>query len=279
MQILDGKKLKEKILENIKKEVNELENKPTLCVIQIGNDESSNVYIKQKEKMCRFVGYNFIHKKFEHNVEEETLLNEIEKLNKDEDINAILVQMPIPNHLDVKKIQNKVSSDKDVDGLTDQNIINLINNKKGLFPCTACGVIELLKEYQVPIEGSNIVIIGRSFLVGTPLFFMLENLNATVTLCHSKTNNLKKITEEANILIVATGKVHLITEDMIKENSIIIDVGINKVNNKLYGDVDFDNVKNKVKMITPVPGGVGPMTIAMLAQNILKAYKMQKDAE
>ena len=187
--------------------------------------------------------------------------------------------MPIPNHLDIKKIQNKVSSHKDVDGLTDQNIINLINNKKGLFPCTACGVVELLKEYMVPIEGSNVVIIGRSFLVGTPLFFMLENLNATVTLCHSKTTNLKSITQKADILIVAVGKKQLITEDMIKEDSVVIDVGINKVDNKLYGDVDFDNIKDKVKMITPVPGGVGPMTIAMLAQNVLNAYKIQKDAD
>lgn len=278
MQIMDGKKLKEEILENIKKEVNKLESKPTLCVVQIGNDEASNVYIKQKEKMCEAVGYNFIHKKFEDNIEEGTLLNEIEKLNNNEDINAILVQMPIPNHLDIKKIQNKVSSDKDVDGLNDQNIINLINNKKGLFPCTACGVIKLLKEYQVPIEGSNVVIIGRSFLVGTPLFFMLENLNATVTLCHSKTTNLKNITQKADILIVAVGKKNLITKDMVKEDSVVIDVGINKVDNKLYGDVDFDNIKDKVKMITPVPGGVGPMTIAMLAQNVLNAYKMQKDA-
>lgn len=277
MQILDGKKLKQEILENLKKEIKKIENAPTLCVIQIGNDEASTVYIKQKQKMCEFVGYNFIHKKFENNIEEEKLLAEIEKMNNDKTINAILVQMPIPKHLDTKKIQNKVSKFKDVDGLNDQNIINLINKKKGLFPCTASGIVKLLKEYKIPIEGSNVVIIGRSFLVGTPLFFMLENLNATVTLCHSKTTDLKNITQKADILIVAVGKKHLIKKDMIKENSIIIDVGINKVDNKLYGDVDFDNVQEKAKMITPVPGGVGPMTIAILAENILNAYKIQKD--
>ena len=277
MQILDGKKLKIKILENLKKEVSLLDKKPTLCVIQIGNDEASNVYIGQKEKMSNFVGYNFIHKKFDSNIEEEKLLNEIEKLNNDKNINAILVQMPISKHLDSKKIQNKVLNTKDVDGLNDENILKLINNKKGLFPCTACGIINLLNEYKVPIEGSKIVIVGRSFLVGTPLFFMLENLNATVTLCHSKTSNLKEITKKADILVSATGKKHLITKEMVKDECVIIDVGINKIDNKLYGDVDFDNIKTKAKMITPVPGGVGPMTIASLAQNILQAYKMQND--
>lgn len=279
MQILDGKKLKEKTLESIKKETSSLKGIPTLCVIQIGNNEASNVYIKQKQKMCDFVGYNFIHKKLENTISEEILLSEIEKLNNDKYVNGILIQMPIPNHLNPKTIQNKVSPLKDVDGLNDKNIINLINNKNGLFPCTACGVIELLKEYKVPIEGSNVVVVGRSFLVGTPLFFMLENLNATVTLCHSKTKNLKNITKRADILIIAVGKKHIITEDMIKEDSTVIDVGINKIDNKLYGDVDFEKIKDKVKMITPVPGGVGPMTIAMLAQNVLKAYKMQNDID
>lgn len=279
MQLLDGKKLKQEILENLKKEVKSLQSTPTLCVIQIGNDEASNVYIKQKEKMCESIGYNFIHKKFETNIDGEEILNKIDVLNNDKNINGILVQMPIPNHLNAKKIQNKVSVLKDVDGLNDQNLINLVNNKKGLVPCTAYGIVNLLKKYEVPIEGSNVVIVGRSFLVGTPLFFMLENENATVTLCHSKTKNLKYITNKADILIVAVGKKHLITEDMVKDNSVVIDVGISKIDNKLYGDVDFLNVKDKVNLITPVPGGVGPMTIASLAENVLKAYKMQNDID
>ena len=250
MTILDGKKLKTEILEDLKQTVSKLDKKPSLAVIQIGNDEASNVYIKQKENMCIFVGYKFNHIKLEDTTTEENILQIIEELNNNDNVNAILVQMPISKHLNYKKIQNKINPLKDVDGLTNENKLRLINKEKGLFPCTALGVIELL-----------------------------NNMNATVTLCHSKTKNLEQKTKQADILVVATGKKHLIKENMVKENSIIIDVGINKENNKLYGDVDFNNIKNKVSYITPVPGGVGPMTIAMLATNILKAYKMQKNID
>lgn len=276
MELLDGKKLKLEILDELKKEVELIDIKPTLCVIQIGDDEASNIYINQKRKMCDYIGYNFIHKKFDCEKNEEEIIEEIEKLNNDDNVDAILIQMPIPTKLNPKTLQNKVLPIKDVDGLNDTNIMNLINKKDGLFPCTACGVIELLKRYQIPIEGMDIVIVGRSFLVGTPLFFMLENQNATVTLCHSKTKNLKDKIKNADILICAVGKKHLITSDMIKENAVIVDVGINKEDNKLYGDVDFDNCIKKASYISPVPGGVGPTTIAFLAKNILKAYKMRR---
>lgn len=279
MTILDGKNLKSKILEDLKQTVYELKEKPSLTVIQIGNDEASNVYIKQKENMCNLVGYNFNHIKLEDTTTEENVLQVIEELNTDDNTNAILVQMPIAKHLNCKKIQNKINPLKDVDGLTYENKVKLINHEEGLFPCTALGVIELLNNYNISVEGKDITIIGRSDLVGMPLFHILNNMNATVTLCHSKTKNLGEKTKNADILIVATGKKHLIKENMIKENSVIIDVGINKENNKLYGDVDFDNIKDKVSYITPVPGGVGPMTIAMLAKNILKAYKMQKNID
>lgn len=274
--IMDGKKLKEKIINKTRNEVQELNISPTLCVIQVGNNPASNVYIKQKEIMCSNVGYNFIHKKLDENISEKEIINIIEKLNNDDNITSILVQMPLPDTLDSKKIQNSVSPVKDVDGLNDINIINLINNKNGLKPCTALGVLELLKEYKITINGKNISVIGRSNLVGMPLFHLLENENATVTLCHSKTKNLKEITLSSDIVICAVGKKHLITKDMIKNGAVVIDVGINKEEGIIFGDVDFENIKDKVSYITPVPGGVGQLTIATLAKNILDSYKMQK---
>ncbi len=277
--ILDGKKLKEEIIYNLKEEINKFNEKPTLCVIQIGNDEASNIYIKQKELMCNNIGYNFIHKKYDSTIKEEEILKTIDDLNNDKSINAILVQMPIPNNLDSKTIQNKINPLKDVDGLCDKNIANLVTKKDGLEPCTAKGIVTLLEKYNIDIEGKDIIIIGRSMLVGTPLFYMLENKNATVTLAHSKTKDLKNKTINSDIVISAVGHKNLITEDMIKENTVIIDVGINRDNDKICGDVDFENIKNKASYITPVPGGVGPMTIATLAQNIIKAYKMQKDID
>lgn len=274
--ILDGKILKQDILNELKFEVSKLSKAPTLCVIQVGNDEASNVYIKQKENMCNFVGYNFLHQKFEENISERDLLDKIDILNNDKNIDAILVQMPLPKHINPKAIQNKVDFLKDVDGLNDKNIIALINNKDALKPCTACGVLELLDKYKISVEGVDVVIVGRSSLVGMPLFHMLENKNATVTLCHSKTKDLKEKTKTADILISAVGKKHLITNDMVKDNAVVIDVGITKENGKLYGDVDFESIRKKASFITPVPGGVGPMTIASLAKNILNSYKMQK---
>ena len=275
--IMDGKALKGEILSVLAEEVKSLDKVPTLCVIQVGNDEASNVYINQKRKMCNEIGYNFIHEKYDDSITEEELLKNIDRFNSNDNIDAILVQMPLPSRINEKNIQNAVSKYKDVDGLNDNNIIDLINDRDALYPCTACGVVSLLDKYEVTLEGSNVVIVGRSSLVGMPLFHMLENRNATVTLCHSKTRNLVDITKNADIIISATGVKNLIKEDMVRDNTVIVDVGITRENGKLYGDVDFDNVSKKASLITPVPGGVGPMTIASLAQNILKAYKMQKE--
>lgn len=275
--IMDGKALKGEILSGLAEEVKALDKVPTLCVIQVGDDEASNVYINQKRKMCNDIGYNFIHEKYDDSITEEELLKNIERFNNNDNINAILVQMPLPSGINEKNIQNAVNKYKDVDGLNDSNIIDLINGRDALYPCTACGVVSLLDKYEVILEGSNVVIVGRSSLVGMPLFHMLENRNATVTLCHSKTRNLADITKNADIIISATGVKDLIKEDMVGDNTVIVDVGITRENGKLYGDVDFDNVSKKASLITPVPGGVGPMTIASLAQNILKAYKMQKE--
>lgn len=274
--IMDGKSLKNEILSGLAEEVKALDKVPTLCVIQVGDDEASNVYINQKRKMCNDIGYNFIHEKYDDSITEDELLKNIERFNSNDNIDAILVQMPLPSGVNEKSIQNAVNKYKDVDGLNDSNIVDLISGKSSLYPCTACGVISLLDKYGVTLEGSNVVIVGRSSLVGMPLFHMLENRNATVTLCHSKTRNLQSITKNADIIISATGVKGLIKEDMVNNNAVVVDVGITRENGKLYGDVDFDNVSKKASLITPVPGGVGPMTIASLAQNVLKAYKMQK---
>ncbi len=274
--IMDGKSLKGEILSGLAEKVKALDKVPTLCVIQVGDDEASNVYINQKRKMCNDIGYNFIHEKYDDSITEDELLKNIERFNSNDNIDAILVQMPLPSGINEKSIQNAVNKYKDVDGLNDSNIVDLISGKSSLYPCTACGVISLLDKYGVTLEGSNVVIVGRSSLVGMPLFHMLENRNATVTLCHSKTRNLQSITKNADIIISATGVKGLIKEDMVNNNAVVVDVGITRENGKLYGDVDFDNVSKKASLITPVPGGVGPMTIASLAQNVLKAYKMQK---
>ena len=275
--IMDGKSLKGEILSGLAEEVKALDKVPTLCVIQVGDDEASNVYINQKRKMCNDIGYNFIHEKYDDSITEDELLKNIERFNSNDNIDAILVQMPLPSGINEKIIQNAVNKYKDVDGLNDSNIVDLISGKSSLYPCTACGVISLLDKYGVILEGSNVVIVGRSSLVGMPLFHMLENRNATVTLCHSKTRNLQSITKNADIIISATGVKGLIKEDMVNNNAVVVDVGITRENGKLYGDVDFDSVSKKASLITPVPGGVGPMTIASLAQNVLKAYKMQKN--
>ena len=274
--IMDGKSLKNEILSGLAEEVKALDKVPTLCVIQVGDDEASNVYINQKRKMCNDIGYNFIHEKYDDSITEDELLKNIERFNSNDNIDAILVQMPLPSGINEKSIQNAVNKYKDVDGLNDSNIVDLISGKSSLYPCTACGVISLLDKYGVILEGSNVVIVGRSSLVGMPLFHMLENRNATVTLCHSKTRSLQSITKNADIIISATGVKGLIKEDMVNNNTVVVDVGITRENGKLYGDVDFDRVSKKASLITPVPGGVGPMTIASLAQNVLKAYKMQK---
>ncbi|MCM1444404.1 MAG: bifunctional methylenetetrahydrofolate dehydrogenase/methenyltetrahydrofolate cyclohydrolase FolD [Candidatus Amulumruptor caecigallinarius] len=273
MNNMDGKTLSEKIKSNLKTEIKTYMIKPCLAVIQVGNDEASNIYINSKEKSCSEVGIYFKHIKFDENAREIEIINKIIELNNDEYIHGILLQLPLPEKFNEEKLINYIARNKDVDGLTDVNIGKLINGKKSLTSCTPLGIIELLKEYNVEIEGKNVVIVGRSKLVGKPLISLFLNNNATVTVCHSKTNDLKSFTKNADILVVAVGQKGLITEDMVKENSVIIDVGINRVDGKLYGDVDYDKVKEKVSLITPVPGGVGPMTVAMLLENVNSVYK------
>lgn len=274
--ILDGKTLKQTILAELSNEVSQLEEKPQLVVIQVGHDEASNVYIKQKKNMCKAVGYLYHHITLEDTTTTEEVLNIINDLNNDPQVNGILVQMPLPKHLDTSLIQNAVLPEKDVDGLTDINAGKLIHNKEALYPCTPYGVMELLKYYNISVEGKNVVIVGRSNLVGKPLASLMINAGATVDICHSKTTDLAKHTKNADILVSAVGKPNLITKDMVKDRAIIIDVGINRTATGLCGDVDYDKVSQVASYITPVPGGVGPMTVAMLAKNVLKAYKIQR---
>lgn len=273
--ILEGKTLKKQILNDLKEDISELDIKPSLVVIQVGNDEASNVYVNQKRKMSESVGINYIHRHLDSNITEEELINIIELYNSDDSIDGILVQMPLPEHINEARIQNTVLYTKDVDGLTDENAGRLLHDKDALVSCTPYGIIELLKYYNIDFEGKNVVIVGRSNLVGKPLCSLFLKENATVTMCHSKTKDLSFYTKQADILVVAVGKKHLITKDMVKKGSTIIDVGINRVDDKLYGDVDFDSVKD-IANITPVPGGVGQMTVAELGKNVYKAYCLRR---
>lgn len=277
MILLDGKSLKEKKLLELRDKVFSLSDRLSLVVIQVGNDEASNIYVNQKKKMCEFVGYEFIHRKLDVNVSEKELLDIIESYNKDKSVTGILVQMPLPVHINEVVVQNKILYYKDVDGLSDINMGMLVHNRDGLISCTPKGIVSLLDYYNIDISGKHVVIVGRSNLVGRPLASLMLNRDATVSICHSKTLNLEYYTKNADILIVAVGKKHLITADMVGEGSVVVDVGISRENNKLYGDVDFDGVKDKVSYISPVPGGVGPMTVYSLAQNVYQAYLLGSD--
>lgn len=275
MFLLDGRKVKEVGLENLKSKLAKLDKTLTLAVIQIGNDPASNIYVSNKNKTAAKLGCNFIHIKFDETVEEKEVLEKIDELNYDEDIDGILVQMPIPKHLNETLIQNRVKSYKDVDGLTDINAGLLVHNKDSLISCTPHGILTLLNYYDIKISKKQVVIVGRSNLVGKPLINLMLNNDATVTVCHSKTENLSDITKTADILIVAVGRPNFIKEDMVKDGAVVVDVGINRVDDKIVGDVDFDSVSKKVSAITPVPGGVGQMTILELFNNLYKAYHLR----
>lgn len=274
MMLLDGKQVKKEILESLKEELLEISRPLGLTVIQVGEDPASKVYVGQKEKMALELGYNFNHVKLDENITEEELLKIIDEINEDELVDGLLVQMPLPKHIDAKKVQNRINPYKDVDGLCDVNAGKLMHNVDTLVPCTPYGIMDMLEHYGIEVEGKNVVVIGRSDLVGKPIAQLMQNANATVTVCHSKTRNLSDYTKMADILIVAIGKANFITGDMIKENAIVVDVGINRVDGKLVGDVDFASTQEIASFITPVPGGVGQMTVAELGRNVLKAHRL-----
>lgn len=277
--IIDGKKVAQGILEDIKNQVAKLDTKPTIAVVIVGEDPSSKIYVNMKNKKAIEIGMNSLVIEMPENITQQELEVKINELNENNDINAILVQIPLPKHLNPYKIIEKISPKKDVDGLHPENVGKL---SMGLQPyaasCTPRGVIKLLNEYHINLEGKHVVIIGRSNLVGKPLAAMLLAKNATVTMAHSKTKNLPEIVKSADIVISAVGSPKLVKSDWVKEGAVVIDIGTTKMlDGKLVGDVDFDFIKNKASYITPVPGGVGPMTIAMLLENTLNLYYLQKE--
>ena len=278
-QLIDGKDLAKNIRQELKKENDKLKEKginAKLAVILVGDDNASKVYIKNKSKACNDVGIEFEEILLDSNTTMDKLLNVIENLNLREDINGILLQSPIPKELNIQEAFEKIDYRKDVDGFNPINVGKLMIGQDGFIPCTPYGIVRMLEEYNIPVEGKNAVVIGRSNIVGKPLSQCLLNKNATVTVCHSRTRDIQNVTKNADILISAVGRLNMVTEDMVKDGAVVIDVGMNrKADGKLAGDVDFENVKEKTSYITPVPGGVGPMTIAMLMNNVIKATKQQ----
>ncbi|MBP3800778.1 MAG: bifunctional methylenetetrahydrofolate dehydrogenase/methenyltetrahydrofolate cyclohydrolase FolD [Clostridia bacterium] len=279
--IIDGKTLAAKIRTNLKIDCENLKKKginPKLAVIMVGDNPASKVYVKNKSKACEDVGIDYEEFLLGDDTTQKELIDLIEKLNNRDDVTGILLQSPIPSHLDINEAFRTISYKKDVDGFHPVNVGKLTLGQDTFVSCTPYGVMKMFEEYNIDLEGKNLVIIGRSNIVGKPLIQCCLNKNATVTVCHSRTKNLAEYTKNADIVIVAIGRSKFLTADMVKDGVVIIDVGINRdENNKLCGDVDFENVKEKASYITPVPGGVGPMTIAMLMNNVIKAANNKKE--
>ncbi len=277
MKLIDGKELSQKIRKNVKKEIETLESvgvTPGLAVILVGDDPASKTYVSMKEKACEEAGiYSIVHK-MPTSISQDKILEILDMINKNDYMDGILVQLPLPNHIDTDKIIEAIDHEKDVDGFHPFNVGRLVAGLESFAPCTPLGVMEMLKEYNIDPKGKDICIVGASNIVGKPMLNLLLNAGATVDICHIFTKDLKAHTLKADIIIVGVGKAGLITEEMVKDNAIVIDIGINRLSNgKLVGDVDFNKVAPKCSFITPVPGGVGPMTIAMLLLNTLKAAK------
>ncbi len=275
--ILDGKGTSEKLTKKLKMEIEKLPKKITLAIILVGDNEASKTYVKNKHKKCAELGINSKEYYFSANEPQKSILKVIKNLNEDPKVNGILVQLPLPNHLDEDAIINSIDPNKDVDGLTLENQGKLFMGKPCIEPATPKGVMTLLDEYHIDVQGKKVVIIGRSKLVGKPLAMLMLKKNATVTVAHSKTVNLKEVTREADILVAAIGVPKFVKADMVKKDAVVVDVGINRFESKLVGDVDFDEVVEVASAITPVPKGVGPMTIASLIQNVLECYKIQEE--
>ncbi|MDD5372273.1 MAG: bifunctional methylenetetrahydrofolate dehydrogenase/methenyltetrahydrofolate cyclohydrolase FolD [Sulfurimonas sp.] len=278
MQLLDGKALSSKIEADVANEVKNLKNKtgivPGLAVVLVGQDPASAAYVNMKKKACDRVGFYSVTHEMPEDISQEAIENTIKMMNNNPNIDGILIQLPLPPQIDTTKILELVDPSKDVDGFHPYNVGRLATGLDGFVPCTPLGVMELLKEYDIDVKGKNCVVVGASNIVGKPMAALLLNANATVEICHIFTDNLKKHTINADMIFVGAGVINLIKEDMVKEGAIIVDIGINRADNgKLVGDVDFDKVSKKCSYITPVPGGVGPMTISMLLSNTLKATK------
>jgi methylenetetrahydrofolate dehydrogenase (NADP+)/methenyltetrahydrofolate cyclohydrolase len=277
MKILDGKKVRDYIAEKIKLELKKLGAIPKLTIIQVGNDERSSVYIKQKKIFGEKLGFEVEYIQLDKKISEKELISKIEILNSDSFTNGIIVQLPLPKNINTVNIVESINPEKDVDGLNSKNLRYIFEGTgDGFVPATTKGVFSLLDFYKIPIEGKKVVIVGRSLLVGRPTALTFLNRNATVTICHSKTKKLKEEIKSADIVVAAIGKPHFIKKSFVKRGQIIIDIGITKVGGALFGDVDFKPVSKIVRAITPVPGGVGPMTVVSLFENLLIAYNKQK---
>ncbi len=275
-EILNGTRLAQRIRSRIRKQLKKLTITPGLAVVQVGNDPASSIYIKHKQRDCEKVHFHSEVHRLSAETSQQVLLDKVKELNDQENIHGILVQMPLPDTIDEQTIIDAIPPNKDADGLTPLNLGNLFINREGTTPCTPTGIIRLIELSGEAIEGKHAVCVGRSHLVGKPIGIMLLNRNATVTYCHSRTSNLAEVTKQADILVAAVGKPSFITADMVRPGSIVIDVGINSVSDRLVGDVKFDDVKEIAGFITPVPGGVGPLTRAMLLENTLKLAKQQQ---
>lgn len=277
MNIIDGKAISKKVREAVKQDVKTLPTKPCLLVILVGHDQASEIYVASKEKACKNTGIESRTIRLDENVAQKEVIDCIKKANADKDITGILVQMPLPGHMNPKTVVDAIDPNKDVDGLHAINQGKLMLGEKGIIPATPKGIMRLLQEYYVDLEGKNAIVIGRSMLVGKPLAMLLLQKNATVTMAHSKTKNLKEICQNMDIIVSAVGKPKTVTEDMVKEGAVIIDVGTNRVLGTLVGDVDYLLVAPKTSRITPVPGGVGPMTITCLLENVVECYRLQHE--
>ncbi len=280
MKIIDGKEVSASVREEIAEQVAKLKNegkKTGLAVIIVGNNPASRVYVNNKKKGCEQVGINSYEYALPEETKTEDILSLIDKLNKDDKVDGILCQLPLPEQIDEEAVINAIAPDKDVDAFRPENTGHIMTGDYSFLPCTPAGIIELLKFYDIAIEGKECVVIGRSNIVGKPMAMLLLHNNGTVTICHSRSRNLKDITSRADILVAAVGKEKFVTKDMVKDGAVVIDVGMNRDGNgKLCGDVDFENIKDKCSYITPVPGGVGPMTITMLLKNTLTASQNHK---
>ena len=281
MIIIDGKKVSAEVKAQVAEETKDLIKKgitPGLAVILVGDDPASKVYVNNKKKACEFVGFKSYEYKLPADTTQEELLALVDELNNRKEINGILCQLPLPKGLDENAVIEAISPEKDVDAFHKQNVGRIMIGDYDFLPCTPAGIMEMLKAYDISVEGKDCVVIGRSNIVGKPMSMLLLHQNGTVTICHSRTKNLKEVTKRADILVAAVGIPKFVTADMVKDGAVVIDVGMDRdENGKLCGDVDFDNVKDKCSYITPVPGGVGPMTIATLMKNTLKAAKLQNN--
>ena len=277
--IIDGKKISTEIKDELKVQVEKYKEqgiKITMAVVKVGEDPASAVYVRNKQKACEYIGIDSVAYELKEETTEAELLELIDKLNKDDEINGILVQLPLPKHMNEDIILDAIDSKKDVDGFHPNNVGKMMVGKDTFLPCTPAGIVELLKRSDIELEGKECVVIGRSNIVGKPMSMLMLKENCTVTICHSRTKDLKEVAKRADILIVAIGKPKFVTADFVKDGATVIDVGIHRMENgKLCGDVDFEQVEPKVHAITPVPGGVGPMTVTMLMANCLRSVELQ----